>query len=340
MNRLEVSQLMDNGIYEGKPIKGILEETNISWVILSRSHAFKIKKEIKLSFLDYSTLDLRKKYCEKELELNRRFSSIYLSVQPITYHNGQFTIGEGIGEVVDYVVCMKRMRDDKRMDLLLIQNKVDSARISLLAKKVARFHQTAKIIDNDFFLEQARELFNDLNSVQEVVLQEFEADFSAVIPRLIAFSDDFLNRHARRFAERSRQGFKRDVHGDLHSGNIFLYKDPVIFDCIEFQDAFRQIDILYEIAFLCMDMEFFGRKDLSDLFLSTYNSILKCFPHEEDKEIFLYFKCLRANVRAKVYLLNSQSEPDPKKKSQELAKAKKYLELALSYQEELNQSFG
>ena len=329
---------MAKGMYEGKPIKGAMEETNISWVILSRRHAFKIKKDVKLSFLDYSTLDLRKKYCERELELNRRFSSIYLSVQPITDLKGQFTIGEGIGEIVDYVVCMKRMRGDKRMDVLLTRNKVDPNRISLLAKQVARFHQTAEIMGNDFIQEQARELFNDLNSVHEVVLQEFETDYSDVIPRLISFSDDFLKRHAGRFVERNRQGFKRDVHGDLHSGNIFLYKEPVIFDCIEFQDAFRQIDILYEIAFLCMDLEFFGRKDLSDLFLEAYDAILTCFPKEEDKEIFLYFKCLRANIRAKVFLLNSKSEPDPKKKVQELVKGKKYLELALNYQEEINQS--
>jgi len=327
---------MATGRYEGKPIKGVLEETNISWVILSRSHAFKIKKDIKLSFLDYSTLGLRKKYCEKELELNRRFSSIYLSVQPIIYFKDQFTIGEGVGEKVDYAVCMKRMRSGKRMDVLLTQNKVDPNRISLLAKQVASFHQTAKIIENDFNQKQARELFNDLNSVQEVVSQEFESDFSEVIPRLISFSDDFLKSHVERFVERNRQGFKRDVHGDLHSGNIFLYKKPVIFDCIEFQDAFRQIDILYEIAFLCMDLEFFERKDLSDLFLDVYDSIFPCFPKEEDIEIFLYFKCLRATVRAKVFLLNSKTEPDPEKKAQELAKGRKYLDLALSYLEGLN----
>ncbi len=336
MNRQEVNQLLAQGIYEGKPIQGILEETNISWVILSRSHAFKIKKEIKLSFLDYSTLDLRKKFCEKELELNRRFSSIYLSVGPIIYHNGRFTIGGEVGEIVDYAVCMKRMREDKRLDVLLTQGKVDPLRISLLAKQVAKFHQSAQIIEYEYNQEQAKELFNDLNSVQNVVLQEFGNDFSEVIPGLISFSNNFLKKHVRRFVERSRLGFIRDLHGDLHSGNIFLYKNPVIFDCIEFQDAFRQIDILYEIAFLCMDLEFFDRKDLSDLFLDTYGSILTCFPKEEDKGIFLYFKCLRANVRAKVFLLNSKFEPDEGKKVQELAKGKKYLDLALRYQKELN----
>ena len=335
MKRQDVSQLMAKGSYEGKPLKGILEETNISWVILSGRHAFKIKKDIKLSFLDYSTLALRKKYCKKEFDLNQRFSSIYLSVQPIIYLNGKWTIGEGVGEIMDYAVCMRRMQADKRMDVLLTHDKVDPSRISLLAKQVAMVHQTAEIIDQEFNPDKAKDLFNDLNSVQEVVLKEFGTVFSDIIPKLISFSDDFLERHAKRFSERSKGGFIRDLHGDLHSGNVFLYKKPVLFDCIEFSDAFRQIDILYEIAFICMDLEFFGRKDLSDLFLDEYDTILTCFPKEADKEIFLYFKCLRANVRAKVFLLNSKSEPDQKKKTLELSKARKYLELALSYQEQL-----
>ncbi|MEN2283415.1 hypothetical protein AAGF08_14815 [Algoriphagus sp. SE2] len=285
--------------------------------------------------MDYSSLDLRKKYCEKELQLNRRFSSIYLSVEPITYFNGQYFIGEGQGEILDYAVCMKRMQEDKRMDVLLSQKKVDPKRISLLADQVAKFHQNAESIDHSFNLNQARELFNDLNSVQEVVQKEFEIDLKDVIPTLITFSDEFLKKHIKRFEERSQKGFVRDVHGDLHSGNIFLYKNPVIFDCVEFKDEFRQIDILYEIAFICMDLEYFKRNDLSTLFLRSYDKFLNCFPKEEDQFIFLYFKCLRANIRAKVYLLNSMSEPDPGKMTDELVKGKKYLELALKYMQEL-----
>ena len=337
MKRQEVSELEKNGFFEGNPIQGKLEETNISWVILGRKHAFKIKKDIKLSFLDYSTLALRKKYCEKELELNRRFSPIYLSVQPIVHLNGQWSVGDGPGEIKDYAVCMKRMRSDKRMDVLLKQNKVNPKSIDLLAKQVAKFHQTAEIIDIDFDPKKAKEIFNDLNSVQDVVSKEFGPAYLDAIPKLISFSNHFLEKHENRLLQRSKEGFKRDVHGDLHSGNIFLYKNPVLFDCIEFEDDFRQIDILYEIAFLCMDLEFFGREDLSVMFLEAYNDILTCFPKEEDQAIFGYFKCLRATIRAKVFLLNSKSEPDPEKKNQELAKGKKYLDLGVEYQENLRQ---
>ncbi|MCH6200654.1 hypothetical protein MMU07_13800 [Aquiflexum sp. LQ15W] len=331
MERQEVKILMSEGLFEGEPIQGVLEETNISWVILGRNHAFKIKKNIKLSFLDYSTLEQRKKYCEKELELNRRFSPIYLSVQPILFLNDNWSIGAGQGEVKDYVVCMKRMRSGKRMDVLLKQNKVNPISISLIAKQTAKFHKNAEIIAKDHHYEQARTIFNDLTTVQEVVLKEFGSDYIDVITKLTLWSDYFLAKHGKRLLQRSREGFIRDVHGDLHSGNIFIYKKPVLFDCIEFEDAFRQIDILYEIAFLCMDLEFHGRKGLSDVFLEVYNHNLTCFPKEEDKSIFLYFKCLRANVRAKVYLLNSLSEQVQEKRTQELAKGKKYLDLAMEY---------
>ncbi|MCH6234465.1 hypothetical protein [Cognataquiflexum rubidum] len=335
MKRDEVRQLMAKGKFEGKSIQGVLEETNISWVILAGRHAFKIKKNIKLSFLDYSTLALRKKYCEKELELNRRFSPIYLSVQPILFLNDNWSIGEGQGEIKDYVVCMKRMRSGKRMDVLLKQNKVHPSSISLLARQIAKFHKTAEIIAKDYQHAQARRIFNDLTTVQKVVLKEFGPDYLDVIPTLTGWSDCFLEKHGKRVLQRSREGFIRDVHGDLHSGNIFIYKKPVLFDCIEFEDGFRQIDVLYEIAFLCMDLEFYGRKDLSDLFLETYNNALTCFPKEEDKSIFLYYKCLRANVRAKVFLLNSLSEQDQEKRTQELAKGKKYLDLAMEYHKNL-----
>ncbi|MCS4432878.1 hypothetical protein [Aquiflexum gelatinilyticum] len=333
MERQEVKELMDKGTFEERPIHGALEETNISWVILSRSHAFKIKKSIKLSFLDYSTLELRKKYCEKELELNRRFSEIYLSVQPVVFFQGIWVIGGNKGKIKDYAVCMKRMQSQKRMDVLLKQNKVSATSISLLANQVAEFHKKAEIIFKDYNHNQAMGIFNDLTSVQEVVYKEFGRDYLEIIPKLISWSDRFLETHGKRLLERSREGFIRDVHGDVHSGNIFLYQKPIIFDCIEFLDEFRQIDVLYEIAFLCMDLECFGRKDLSDLFFEEYSKIVTCCPKKEDLAIFLYYKSLRANVRAKVFLLNSKFEVDPKKKLQELVKGKKYLDLAMRYAE-------
>ena len=152
MNREEVRELIAKGLFMDNPINGKLEETNISWVILSETHAFKIKKPLKLSFLDYSTLALRRKYCEKEVELNRRFSPIYLNVFPIRRNGTQWEIGGFAGEVIDYAVVMKRLISGKRMDILLSKDKVTEDGISILAGQLALFHHASVKVKRAFEL--------------------------------------------------------------------------------------------------------------------------------------------------------------------------------------------
>lgn len=335
MNRNEILDLMTKGLFEGNPVNGMLEETNISWVILSDKFVFKIKKPVKLTFLDYSTLELRKLNCEKELELNRRFSPIYLSVLPIALTNGQWIIGEEAGEIVDYAVCMVKMESDKRMDLLLGKNKVSGEQISLLAQQVADFHRNANIIKKEIEIDSYLGIFNDLDSVSDIAAQYLDQDYVQKIASLIRWSDGFVKEHFPRYQRRMKDGFFRDVHGDLHSRNVFLYEDPIIFDCIEFEESFRQIDVLYEVAFICMDLENFGRKDFSDIFLKAYLDEFDCMLTKEDKQIFQYYKCLRANIRAKVNLLDAKSEPDADKRNKKLESGKKYLDLAVSYMDQM-----
>ena len=331
MNRNEILDLMTKGLFEGKPLNGMLEETNISWVILGEKFVFKIKKPVKLTFLDYSTLELRKLNCEKELELNRRFSPIYLSVLPVAKSEDQWVIGEKKGEIVDYAVCMVKMASEKRMDLLLGKNKVNGEQVILLAKKVADFHLGAKVIKKEIDIDIFYEIFNDLDSVSEIAVQFLDQNYSQKIASLISWSDAFIKNHFPRFQKRMWDGFFRDVHGDLHSRNIFIYEEPIIFDCIEFEESFRQIDVLYEVAFICMDLENFGRKDFSGTFLKAYLKEFDGMADKEDKQIFQYYKCLRANIRAKVNLLDAKSEPDADKRNKKLESGKKYLDLALSY---------
>lgn len=334
MNRSEIFELMSKGFFEGKPIKGMLEETNISWVILSEKFVFKIKKAVKLTFLDYSNLELRKLNCEKELELNKRFSPIYLSVLPIAQSKGQWVIGEKEGEIVDYAVCMVKMESEKRMDLLLGKNKVNGEQVILLAKQVADFHLGAQVIKKEIDIDFFYGIFSDLESVSEIVAQYLDQDCVQKIASLIRWSDGFVKEHFPRFKNRMKDGLFRDVHGDLHSRNVFLYEEPIIFDCIEFEESFRQIDVLYEVAFICMDLENFGRKDLSDMFLKVYLGEFDCMSTSEDKQIFQYYKCLRANIRAKVNMLDAKSEPDVDKRNKKLDSGKKYLDLAVSFMDQ------
>ena len=126
-------------------------------------------------------------------------------------------------------------------------------------------------------------------------------------------------------------GFFRDGHGDLHSRNIFLLPEPVIFDCIEFNDEYRQIDVLNDVAFLCMDLDAIARGDLSDVLITYYNKLFPSMETEAVRGLFIYYKGYRANVRAKVNSLRARSTQDDGHRSKALNEVKKYLLLMHSY---------
>jgi uncharacterized protein len=327
MKENEVKALASHGIFRHKVLRGKVEETHISWVILTDKFAFKIKKPVKLSFLDFSTLELRKHFCEREIVLNSRFTDIYLDVVCVRLENGTWYMdGEG-GEILDYAVRMKRLRESKRMDNVVRLGNVQAAYIHSLANVIASFHTRAEIIRSPFDRDQARNLFNDIILIRDLVSDTLGSSFVEVIDESIKWSDDFLNAYTNRFQQRIDQGFKRDVHGDLHCGNIFLYRKPVLFDCIEFNDAYRQIDVLYEIAFLCMEFEVLGHSELTVVFMSSYISKFQCFEVEKDKKIFNYYKCLRANVRAKVHAMAAVQLSSLPEIDKHVSEIRKYLTL-------------
>lgn len=331
MKENQVNELAERGTFLGKHIHGKVEETHISWVILSKRHAFKIKKPLKLSFLDFSTLRLRKNNCIREVELNSRFTDIYQDVVPIRTAKQQLLIGSGTGRTIEYAVQMRRLMVGKRMDNLLRSKKVHKKNIKALAAVTASFHKEAEKLKVPFNLSQSRETFNDIYLIRDFVLDHLGLSYAKIIDRSIHWSNNFLKSHAPRIQQRIDRGFKRDVHGDLHSGNIFLYQNPVLFDCIEFNDTYRQIDVLYEVAFLCMDLEAFQQGKLAKFFLSAYTQKFNCFEVKEDQKIFIYYKSLRANVRAKVHAISAKQIEDQQKLKEHVVETKKYLSLMKSY---------
>lgn len=333
MTEEQIHTLLNKGLFKGEPLKGKLVETHISWVILMDRLVFKIKKPLKLSFLDYSTLELRKENCEKEILVNSRYTNMYLAVLPIRELKGSWFIGGVEGEVIDYLVVMERMDTGLEMDKLLQENKVKESQIKSLADVIAGFHQQAKITHHPFDIQEARQTFNDLDHALELVDKELGSTYKDIIDSAINWSDDFIKKHEKRFLERIESGFQRDVHGDLHSGNIFLYDPPVLFDGIEFNENFRQIDLLYEIAFLCMDLEAFGKDELAEIFLEHYNLKLECFIKKEDGAIFNYYKCLRANIRTKVHAVSADQALDNTQRKEHITEIKKYLSLINIYME-------
>jgi len=327
----EVNILAGSGRYAGSVLKGRIEETHISWVILTKKYAFKIKKPLRLSFLDFSTLRKRKKFCQKELQLNRRFSPIYLNVLPVHRHDHSWTIGQGKGRIVEYAVVMKRLNLTKRMDKLLQKKKVLPSHILSLARLIASFHLETVVTKNSFNLSNARAAFNDIRSILPLSKKYLGSHYSTIIEKSIDWSDKFLSIHATRIRRRIDNGFYRDVHGDLHSGNIFLYKNPVLFDCIEFNDSYRHIDIINEIAFFCMDLEAYRQKSLADIFLNEYQSRTGCFQFAEDRQLFIYYKCFRANVRAKVHAISAAQCDDTECRKQHITALRTYLKLMNKY---------
>jgi aminoglycoside phosphotransferase family enzyme len=326
MTETEINDLAQAGTYEGRLINGNVEETHISYVILTPHYAFKIKKQLKLSFLDFSSLALRKFYCERELELNRRFTDIYLTVQPITKSNGRWVIGSQGGDIIDYCVIMKRLSSDMRMDILLRTERIDPERIRSLARSVAHFHENAVKVFTPFDRQVAKDTFNDIVSVREFIYSSIGSYFSDIISGSVSWGNEFVDSHAHRFQQRIDEGFQRDVHGDLHAGNIFLYPDPVIFDCIEFNDQFRHIDVLYEVAYLCMDLETSHHKKMADVFFSEYSKQFDSVRSSEDELLFNYYKALRANVRAKVHAIGARDENNPEDALRHLNDVERYLD--------------
>ena len=327
MDKDQINKLIRFGTYRGEALNGKLIETHISWVILTKKYVFKIKKEMQYSFLNFSSLDKRKFYCERELILNRRFSDIYLDVVPVNSKDDKLFLGTEPGLIMDYAVRMKRLQTAKQMNHLLKKNRVSKKQISVLAKKIAIFHQGMKRIYIPFIKTQAKREFNDILCVADWVKLNLDNEYTDLIDRAVRNSNTFLDQNEKFIKNRIKNGFWRDGHGDLHSKNIFLYSDPVIFDCIEFNDAFRQIDVLNELAFFCMDLEAFQRVDLSKHFMKTYLEIFPCMKGQNEEKLFIYYKCYRANVRAKVNIMRAMQSMDNNKIVKYSIEIKKYLEL-------------
>lgn len=274
-------------------------ETHISWVLLTGAFAYKIKKPVKLDFADFSTLERRRDYCFRELQLNRRLArELYLDVVPITGSAADPQVG-GAGEAIEYAV---RMREFAQHDLLadrIARGAVAPEQIDALADILAAFHERAAVAAPD-------SRFGAAGALLQAALDNFTAierllsgnGMHLRIGALKRFTQQCHARLANVFAERRERGRIRECHGDLHSGNIALMDDaPVIFDCIEFNESFRWIDVIDEVAFLVMDLAARGRSDFGFRCLDRY---LAAGGDYHGLALLRYYLVYRAMVRAKI----------------------------------------
>jgi aminoglycoside phosphotransferase family enzyme/predicted kinase len=306
-----------------------LVETHISYVLLTGDYAYKIKKAVRLGFLDFSTLDRRRRFCDEELRLNRRFAAaLYLDVVAITGTPGAPVLG-GSGPILDYAVRMRQFPDRMLLADLLDRHELTSAHVDALAASVADFHARAAIARVD-----AR------HGASDSVLAPALANFIEMAPLVWDASDrttlDALEDWTRRehaairdaLDRRRRDGMIRECHGDLHLGNIALVDGELtIFDCIEFNEAMRWIDTMSDAAFTVMDLEHRARADLAYRFLTAY---LERSGDYAAAAVLRFYLVYRALVRAKVARLRA-SQRDRRGRASPGDEGAGYLRLASSY---------
>lgn len=325
--------LMKPEAYDEDVGKVELEQTHISFVFLTEQFVYKVKKAVDFGFLDFTTLEKRRFFCEKEIELNRRLcGDMYLEVVPI--NKADAIKIKGVGETVEYAVKMKRLPQEKIMSRLLEENKVDAGLVERIAKRIAEFHAKAET-------NQQISKFGSLPIIEANWRENFDQTWEFIGKTVSKESfelirsrvNNFMKRNAAVFAKRVAAGRVRDCHGDIHSGNIFIENGIYIFDAIEFNDRFRYSDVAADVAFLAMDLDFRGRQDLSGVFIEKY------VEYSADRELMTvlpFYKCYRAYVRGKVvsFKLN---DPNVRSEEKETAKreASAYFELVTTYAKNL-----
>jgi aminoglycoside phosphotransferase family enzyme len=311
-----------------------LIQTHISFVFVTDNYVYKVKKPVNFGFLDFSTLEKRRLYCEKELALNRRLCpEIYLAVVPITKTSGTLKIG-GEGETVEYALKMVRLPQERIMTQLLEEGKVSKETIAELAVIVATFHsqaQTNPDISHFGSLDIVKTNWDEnFAQTQKYIGQTVsQADFDFMQAKISGFMTD----KRELFEERIADGRIRDCHGDLHSGNIFVTDKICIFDAIEFNDRFRYSDVAADVAFLAMDLDYQNRSDLADYFVDQY---ISCSKDTDLTKLLPFYKCYRAYVRGKVVSFRLD-DPNikPEEKTAATQEAQAYLRLAVEYAKSL-----
>ena len=305
-------------------------ETHISKVFLTGGYVYKLKKAVKLDFLDYSTLARRKSFCHQELKLNRRLApDVYLKVVAVTCQGSRFFL-DGPGKAVEYAVKMRQLPEERSLRQMLGRKQADRAALGKVARRLASFYRAAAsgaAIDRYGSIAAIRanceENFEELDDISADILEE--GRFRAIQ----AATRSYLQRCSARFEDRVKRGKIRDCHGDLRTDHIYLERGLQIIDCIEFNDRFRYSDVACDLAFLAMDLEYEGFPDLARHFVDTYVRFSK------DSGVYLlldFYKCYRALVRSKISYLTLQGLPEEDVSRSRLERdIRKYLSLAFRY---------
>lgn len=276
-----------------------LIETHISYVLLTGRFAYKIKKALNLGFLDFSTLDRRRRCCEEELRLNRRTApEIYLDVVPVAGTPQQPRMA-GTGTAMEYAVKMRQFPQQAVAIHLMKRGKLTAEHMDGIAATLAAFHGSVAVAGADASWgapqQVRRQVLDNFDAIAPTLTNDEDTHCLAALRR---WSEQAFSALTPALAARKADGFIRECHGDMHLGNLAVLDDHIAaFDCIEFNPDLRWIDVISEAAFLVMDLEDHGRTDFAWRFLNTY------LEHTGDyggMAVMACYKAYRAMVRAKV----------------------------------------
>jgi uncharacterized protein len=303
-------------------------ETHISWIILTGRIAYKIKKPVRFgNVLDFSNIQLRKKFCKKELKLNKNLcGQMYLGVVKIVKNNSDYKLVNvhEKGVALEYAVKMKEIPQKLRLDNLLRFNKLNNHVLDLLTQNLVKFHNMA--YTNATITEYGRpkimitKIKENFQTISKIA--KMNVIFEKKLNLFVQKNQDLF--HIRRKARRIR-----DIHGDLYLKNIFYSKGKFyMYDRLEFNDSLKYADIAEDVAHLAMDIHFHQREDLQSYFISNY---INKSNDTSLIHIIYFMMCFKACVRAKVSLFRSMQCIDANQKTEYVKEAKDHFSLAEKY---------
>jgi len=307
-----------------------LVQTHISYVFLAGDFVYKVKKPVDFGFLDFTSLEKRRHFCEEELVLNRRLCpSLYLETLSINDAGGSFSLG-GEGEVVDYCLKMRRMPEEGMMAKVIAAGALTADHLEAIVDILVPFYESAA--GGEEIGEFGRAQAVAVNVLENFTQTEGFIGDGALsqeqFNKISAYAKEFLERWEL-FDARVAAGRVRDCHGDLYSANICLGDTIYIFDCIEFNQRFRYCDVASDVAFLAMDLDYQGLEELSAHFIATF---MERAADPGVAQVLNFYKCYRACVRGKIGLFTAHApEVDDATKAASLKQAGRYFTLAERY---------
>jgi aminoglycoside phosphotransferase family enzyme len=301
------------------------KETHMSWVFLTDAHAYKLKKPVRYPFLDFSSVELRRRNCEEEVRLNRRLApDVYLDVVPL----GLVGVGElaiGGGRPVDWLVKMRRLSAERTLEHAIHTNTVLEEEIVRLARRLAAFYRDAPKVEigaADYRDRLAADIAANENALKSPAYQLPAPAIEGVataLRRYVAVHSDRLDR-------RVREGRIVEGHGDLRPEHIYLGPEPLVTDCLEFNRAFRILDPIDELAYLAMECEREGAPQVGAWLLKGYS---EASGDMAPTDLVAFYEGYRAFLRAKIAIWHLD-EPVPRDGAKWRSRALAYLRLAQS----------